>query len=73
MDYRILKGNRAVLTALCEICEKSLSKNWVIRPMSRFVLGYHGRWFVNSWFHFQKVMGFVLATMLVGPLTLLAG
>lgn len=41
--------------------------------MSRFVLGYHGRWFVNSWFHFQKVMGFVLATMLVGPLTLLAG
>jgi hypothetical protein len=30
------------------------------------------RW-VESWFHFQKAMGFVLATALIGALSLLAG
>jgi hypothetical protein len=33
----------------------------------------HGREWVESWFHFQKAMGFVLATVLIGALSLLAG
>ncbi|SEL70680.1 hypothetical protein SAMN04488526_3313 [Jannaschia helgolandensis] len=32
----------------------------------------HGSWLVESWFHFQKLIGFGLATFLVGALTLLA-
>ena len=32
----------------------------------------HGREWVESWFHFQKAMGFVLATVLIGALSLLA-
>jgi len=31
----------------------------------------HRCWWVDSWFHFQKVVGFTLATILVGALTLL--
>lgn len=33
----------------------------------------HESQWVESWFHFQKVMGFVLATVLVGALSLLGG
>jgi hypothetical protein len=33
----------------------------------------HERRWVEIWFHVQKAMGFVLATVLIGALSLLAG
>ncbi|MYB13847.1 MAG: hypothetical protein F4114_05350 [Rhodospirillaceae bacterium] len=33
----------------------------------------HGFWWLSHYFHFQKLVGFVLATVLVGALTLLSG
>ena len=44
----------------------------LIETNERFKCGHHGRAWLRHFFHFQKACGFVLATVLVGALTLLS-